>query len=95
MKKALAYVATAVLLGFAVMMLPLALRIGSSAFQFPPSPINPQFGNTPAEDTMKGADNSALQLYGIARQLLPSTLILFSGLIVALAMYFLLKKRMS
>lgn len=98
MKKALAYVATAVLLGFLVMMLPLAVQTGSSAYQSPLSPLSPQFMNTPAErGTTKGADNSALRFYGIAQQpsnLLPSSLVFFSGLIVALMTYVILKKRM-
>jgi hypothetical protein len=97
MKKALAYVATAVLLGFLMMMLPLAMQIGSSAYQSPLSP-SPQSMNTPAErDTTKGADNSALQFYAITQQpsnLLPSSLVFFSGLIVALTTYVILKKRM-
>jgi len=97
MKKVLAYVATAVLLGFAVIMLPLTMQIGSSAFRSPLSPTNPQFMDNPTEGTTKGEDYLILQYYGIAKQpanLLPSSLVFFSGLIVALTAYVILKRRM-
>lgn len=97
MKKVLAYVATAVLLGFAVIMLPLTMQIGSSAFRSPLSPTNPQFMDNPAEDATKGADFSVLLYYGLAKDpanLLPPSLVLFSGLIVALTVYVILKRRM-
>jgi len=97
MKKAVAYVATAVLLGFAIMILPLTMQIGSSAFLSPLSPINPQFMDNPAEGTTKGADSSVLQFYGIAKQpanLPPFSLVFFSGLIAALTAYVIVKRRM-
>lgn len=89
MKKALAYAAIAALLGFAVMMLPFTIQTGSQT----------QFMNAPSEEgATKGTDSSALQFYGIARQptsLLPSSLIFFSGLITALGVYAMLKRRFS
>jgi len=97
MKKPLAYVAAAVILGFAIMMLPLAVQLGPSAYQSLLNPLSPQFMNAPTESAMKGEDSSALRSNGIARQpanLLPSSLVFLSGLIVALTAYVTIKKRM-
>jgi len=101
MKKALAYAATAILIGFAVMMLPLALKTGPPTYQpeltpqLPPQ-VSPEFfANTMERDDTKGVDSSSSRSYGFAWQtsILPSTLILLLGLIAALGVYALLKKR--
>jgi len=92
MKKALAYTATAILLGFAIMMLPLALKTGPSTYQ-----PKPQFMSTPSEGgDMKGEDNSLARSFGLAGQpsnLLSSSLIFFSGLMIALGIYIITKRR--
>lgn len=87
MKKTLAYAVTAILLGFAIMQVPLALQTGQ---------LQPFF-NAPTEgrDT-KAADISQYNLLAAPpSNLLSSSLILLSGLIAALAAYALLKKRIS
>ena len=89
MKKTLAYVTTAILLGLAVMMLPLALENGAQP-QFPPPGARTQ--STEAKDQ----NNGMLQSYGLASQpsnLLPSSLVLLSGLIVAIAAHVILRRR--
>jgi len=90
----MAYAATAILLGFAIMMVPLALRTGPPTYQ---PQFQPQFMNAPTESgDMKGEDSSLQRSFGLARQpsnLLPSSLIFFSGLIVAIGVYAMLKRR--
>jgi len=91
LKKTLTYFATAVLLGFAVMMLPLALQTGPPTYQ-----PTPQFMNTPAEDNAtKGAGDSEMRSYGLGppSSLLPSSLIFFAGLIISLTAYVVVKRR--
>jgi len=95
MKKALAYAVTAILIGFAVMMLPLALHKQELTPQLPPQ-VSPEFfANTMERDDTKGVNSSSSRSYGFAWQtsILPSTLILLLGLIAALGVYALLKKR--
>jgi len=80
MKKTLAYAAVAVLLGSAVMLLPLPLT------QLPPQASQP---------AMLTEDSKTKQAYGLTSQpmnLLPSSLIFISGFIVALGVYAILKK---
>jgi RsiW-degrading membrane proteinase PrsW (M82 family) len=90
MKKALAFAATAILLGFTVMMLPLALETG-------PPTYTPDFQRTQLLGGMEEENRKIMPAYGyIASQpsnLLPSSLILISGLIVALSVYAILKRR--
>jgi hypothetical protein len=97
MKKTLAYLAAAILLGFVVARLPLAIKAGPE-YLSPLSPPSTQFMNTPMEqDAAKDEISSALRFYWASGQpssLLPSSLIFFSGLIVALTVYAVLKKRM-
>lgn len=94
MKKTLAYVATAMLLGFVIMMLPLALETGPPTYQ---PRLEPLVARSPTEvSNAKSEDSPLLLSYGLARQpssLLPSSLILFSGLIAALGAYAILKRR--
>jgi hypothetical protein len=81
MKKTVAYAATAILLGFAVMLLPLPL------VQLQPQALQP------AQLT---EDSRAKQTYGLASQplnLLPSSLIFLTGLIAALGVYAMTKRR--
>jgi len=85
MKKIMAYSLTAVLLGFTVMMLPLAFKTGL------PTPLAPTFGEKVDEESRW------LGLSGLTSQplnLLPSILIFISGLIVALGVYAIIRKRM-
>jgi len=94
MKKTMAYFATAILLGFAIMMLPLALETGPPTYMPQPEFLRPLKTNG-AEMFTDGAPR--LQPYGLGTQplnLLPSSAILFLGLIVALGVYAILKKRM-
>jgi len=90
MKKTMAYAATAILLGIAIMMLPKALEI---------QPTTPASQPTDFAETnlpIKGEDRSETASYGLGSQpsnLLPSSLIFFSGLIVAVSIYVTLKKR--
>ena len=88
MKKTLAYVTTAILLGLAVMMLPLALENGAQP-QFPPPGARTQ--STEAMNQ----DNGMLKSYGLTNpsDLLPSSLVLLSGLIVAIAAHVILRRR--
>jgi len=96
MKKTMAYAVTAILLGFAIMMLPLALETGPPTYT-----PQPQFtkGLTTSDSERLPEDTNmfAQQVYGFVSQpwnLLPSSFIFLSGLIVALAMYTILKRRM-
>lgn len=88
MKKTLAYVTTAILLGLAVMMLPLALENGAQ----------PQFHQPGARTQSTEAmnqDNGMLKSYGLTNpsNLLPSSLVLLSGLIVAITAYAIFRRR--
>lgn len=85
MKKAITYAATAILLGFALMMLPKIMETQPT-------------GTPMTEDTRNEffpfylGDSSKKEALGLMN-LLPSSLIFFSGLIAALAAYTVLKRR--
>ena len=96
--KPLVYFATAVLLGFAIMMVPLALQTGPPTYQPQLSP----FPDTRTENTFNGAlpsdDTEKLRsIYGLGQpsNLLPFTLILSIGLVVATGAYVTFKKRLT
>jgi hypothetical protein len=95
-KKTLAYLATAIVLGFVAARLPLAIQAGQPAYLSPLSPPSTQFMNTPTEQgATKNEVGSTLRSYGIAgHPLLPSSLVFFSGLIAALTAYVIVKRRM-
>ncbi len=90
MKKAIAYAATAIILGFALMMLP-------KIMETQPTTGTPMTGDTRNEFfPFYLGDSSKTEAYGLASQplnLLPSSLIFLSGLIAALAAYTILKRR--
>jgi len=93
MKKAVAYTATAVLLGFFIMMGPLALQTGPPTYE---PKLEPQLFKAPREIQHDTMGEGTYPSYGsLARpsNLLPSGLILLSGLIVAVGVYIILKKR--
>jgi len=94
--KPIIYFAAAVLLGFAIMMVPLALKTG----QLSPFPYT-RTGDT-FEDTFNGAPSSDDReklnlLYGLNQpsNLLPFSLILLIGLVVATGVYVTFKKRLA
>jgi len=93
-KEIAACIASAILLGFALMMLPLAIETG------PPTYIpQPQFtkGSRTVGDETLPQNMFAQQVYGFVsqpRNILPTSLVFLSGLIVALGVYTLLKRRM-
>jgi len=97
-RKIAAYAVTAVLTGFLVMMLPLALETGPPTYEPKLQPLQPDF--TDAYRNTVGTDeqqNALPALYGFAQpsNLLPSSLILLTGLAVALSAYIILKKQLS
>jgi hypothetical protein len=83
--KLAAYITAAVLIGFAVMMLPLALETASPTFQF-----SPQGSTGERQDQLRNA-------YGLASQpsITSSSLILIVGLVFAFAAYILVKKQVN
>jgi len=87
-----AYATAAVLIGFAVMMLPLALETGPPTYEPRLAPF------TFTSSDSKGGNEQRDQLdatYGLASQpsnMLPSGLILLAGLAVALVAYVSLRK---
>jgi len=93
MKRALAYVTTAILLGFAVMMLPKTLQpLQTQPATSPSQPTSYSETNFPFGDESR----SKTLPYALTSQplnLLPSSLILFSGLIVALGAYAIFKRK--
>lgn len=94
MKKTIAYVATAIILGFAVMILPLASNMGSPTYSPQPKPGYALAGTNNNEASAEERD--ILQLWGLGSQrsnLLPSSLIFLSGFVVALGVYTILKRR--
>jgi len=98
-KKPAIYVATAVLLGFAIMMLPQRMQpllpISKSGENNYTDTLSP-FAGGPR--TSEGDGESIPYFHGLASQpsnLLPSSLILFFGLAVALCVYLALKKRLA
>jgi hypothetical protein len=91
MKKPIPYALTAILIGFAVMMLPLALEAGPPTYtpEFM-QPTKTDTGTTPSEESR------TFWFSGVGKQpsnLIPSSTIFFSGLILALSVYVILKKR--
>ena len=96
--KIAAYAVTAVLTGFIIMMLPLALETGPPTYEPKLQPLQPNFADVHRDG--EGADeqqNAIRDLYGLAQpsNLLPSSLILLTGLAVALSAYIILKKQLS
>ena len=86
----LAYVTAAVLIGFAVMMLPLALETGPPTYQ---PKIQPNFsGETSGEQS-----DQLRNLYGLTSpsDVTSSSLILLIGLIIAFTAYLLVKKQVN
>ncbi len=83
--KLAAYITAAILMGFAVMMLPLALERASPASQF-----SPQSSTGERQDKLTEA-------YGLDSQpfLTPSSVILIVGLIFAFAAYIIVKKQVN
>ncbi|HKZ94965.1 MAG TPA: hypothetical protein VJ249_10370 [Candidatus Bathyarchaeia archaeon] len=95
-KKFVAYGAAALLIGFTVMMLPLALETGPPTFE---PKLKPNFlTNVLKDDESAGEQRgSTLDTYGLASQpsnLLPSSLILLAGLIVAFSTYIVFKSQL-
>ena len=89
-----AYITAAVLMGFAVMMLPLALETGPPTYnptQAPTAYINPQ--------SESGKDQTDQQdRYGLpspSSNAMSSSLILIVGLILAFAAYIIVKKQVN
>jgi len=92
--KLAAYATAAVLIGFAVMMLPLALETG------PPTYDPRQAPSTYTSSLSEGGSEQRNQqdsTYGLASpsSVLPSGLILLAGLAVALVAYASLRKRLK
>ena len=83
--KLAAYITAAVLIGFAVMMLPLALETASPTYQ-----LSPQSSTGERQDQLRDA-------YGLASQpsITSSSLILIVGLILAFAAYIIVKKQVN
>lgn len=93
MKKSLAYTSTAILLGFLIMILPRALEIEPSTRAS--QPLLPGFFGTKSTEAID-RNRTVPAAYALGSQplnLLPSSFILFSGLIVALGVYVILKRR--
>jgi len=94
MKKTMVYAATAILLGFAIMMVPFVLRTGPLTFERGAQPNTyldePKQGFAEGQDTVSGFSRIGAQ----PSNLLPSSFVLFSGLIAALGAYVILKRRM-
>lgn len=90
MKKAIAYAATAIILGFALMMLPKIMGNQPTAGTPMTEDARNEFFPSYLGDSSK---KEALGLTSHPMNLLPSSLIFFSGLIAALAAYTVLKRR--
>jgi len=95
-KKIALYSLTAVILGFAVMMLPLAIETGPPTYtpqpQFPGA-LRTSGDSMTAEDG--GAQSFSQGLFSQPSNLLPTSLVLMSGVIAALGMYIMVHKRMG
>ncbi len=96
--KPIIYIAAAILLGFAIMIGPLAIQTGPPTYQPQLSP----FPHTRTEDTyfnaLPSGDREMLwKTYGLDQpsNLLPFSLILLIGLIVATGVYVTFKKRLA
>jgi len=83
--KLAAYITSAALIGFAVMMLPLALETA-----YPTSQLSPQGSTGERQDQLRNA-------YGLASRpsITSSSLILIVGLIFAFAAYIIVKKQIN
>lgn len=91
MKKTLTYVATAALLGIAIMMLPRGLE----SYMWQSEPIQPLSPSSTETNVPRG-DNYLLPPYGlggVSISLLPPAFILLSGLAVALCIYTVFRRR--
>jgi hypothetical protein len=91
-----AYAIAAVLIGFAVMMLPLALETGPPTYQ---PQLQPSFTNAYPDGKNAGEQRDQLDnTYGLTSQpsnLTSSSLILLVGLIIAFAAYIIVKKQVN
>jgi hypothetical protein len=89
-----AYATAAVLIGFAVMMLPLALETGPPTYQ---PQLQPSFTNAYPDGKNAGEQRDQLyNTYGLtSSNLTPSSLILIVGLIFAFTAYILVKKQVN
>jgi len=96
-RKIAAYAIVAVLMGFTVMMLPLALETGPPTYEPKLQPLQPNYADTFRDGEGTDEQQSALPaLYGVAQpNLLPTSLIILSGLTVALSAYIILRKQLS
>lgn len=96
MNKAIVYVAAAVILGFGIMMLPLALETGPPTYQ---PDVRPHFTKAPLSEDANAqiVGDDLRQLYGLGEpsNLIPFSLIISAGLIAALSVYVILKRRMT
>ena len=97
-KKPMIYFAAAIVLGFAIMMVPLALQTGPPTYK----PDLTIFPSARTGDTYNGAlpledSNKIRYIYGLNQplNLLPFTLILLIGLVVATGVYITFKKRLA
>ena len=97
--KIAAYAITAVLMGFTIMMLPLALETGPPTYEPKLQPLQPSFAGANRYSEGTDEQQSALTaLNGLASQpsnFLPTSLIMLTGLAVALSVYITLKKQLS
>jgi len=96
--KIAAYAITAVLMGFTIMMLPLALETGPPTYEPKLQPLQPNFAGANRYSEGTDEQQSALTaLNGLAQpsNLLPTSLIMLTGLAVALSVYITLKKQLS
>jgi hypothetical protein len=90
-KKIAAYTITAMLMGFAIMMLPLALETGPPTYQ---PKIPGEYNMAPS--SINGARDETRSLYGLTSQpanILPFSIILLIGLIAGLSAYTFFKKQ--
>jgi hypothetical protein len=89
-----AYATAAVLIGFAVMMLPLALETGPPTYQ---PQLQPSFTNAYPGGVKAGEQRELYDTYGLTQpyDLTSSSLILLIGLIIAFAAYILVKKQVN
>lgn len=90
MKKTLAYTATAILLGFAIIMIPRILEPQQTFMRTPETNTQGQALPFFISDASKQGPS---QLISKPTNFLPSSLILITGLIAATATYTILRKR--
>ncbi len=96
--KAITYFAAAILIGFAIMMMPKALQTGPPTYQpdltlFPKAPAENTYGNALSSNDTENMRS----VYGLEHplSLLPFTLILLIGLVAATGVYVSFKKRLA